>query len=309
MKFRIRHILLLVLPPAAILIIGILAFLGILVYKVAHPAAVPESVNPSFFLLPSLEVAFPSSGGPEIPGWWIPGLKGSPGIVLVPGYGMSRADVLSLAAALHGEGFNLLIYDQRGNGASPRESSTLGLYETDDLIQAIKFLQTRQESNRSLVGIWGVDIGALAAMKAAAIVPEVGAIVVDGAFESPYDFLGLQIHEKFGLSFPLLQFGCRQIFRLSHVSANSSLNAQFPIHALSNRMILFIKGENRKKLGSLTSALYNKIEPRKEMISIKTSRIHMMEGEDLKNYDRQVVNFFHVNLRQAGQQFRSAGGV
>ena len=30
----------------------------------------------------------------EIPGWWIPGLKGAPGIILAPGYGMARVRIL-----------------------------------------------------------------------------------------------------------------------------------------------------------------------------------------------------------------------
>lgn len=295
-RFGIRHFLLLVLPPAVILCIGILAFFGILVYKTAHPAVISESVNPSLYLLPSLEVTFPSRNGPDISGWWIPGLKGAPGIVLVPGYGMSRSEVLSLAAVLHEIGFNLLTYDQRGNGAS-KKSSTLGLFETDDLLNAIQFLKSRPESNKGRIGVWGVDVGAFAALKAASSVPEIEAIAVDGVFESPYDFLDLRIYEDFGFNNPLVRLGCRQMFRLAHVSAIGTGRAEIPIRALSNRMILFIEGENRKKLSSLTSVLYNKLQPRKEMISFKASRIHMMSVEDLKNYDRQVANFFHVNLQ------------
>jgi pimeloyl-ACP methyl ester carboxylesterase len=294
---RIKSYLLLILPPALILITGILAFFGILTYKVAHPAAVPEAVNPSFFMLPSLDVSFASKAGPDISAWLIPGLKGAPGIVLLPGYGMTRSDILSLGAALHEEGFNLLIYDQRGSGAAPRESSTFGLYETDDLVNAIQFLQMRPESNRARIGVWGVDSGAFAALKAAAVIPEITAVAADGAFESPDEFLDIQVYENFGFKQPSVQFGCRQIFHLAHVSGRSFLKNPFPIHALSDRMILFIQGENRRQLGSLTSGLYNKIQPRKEMISLKTSRIHMMDGEDQKSYDRQVANFFHVNLQ------------
>jgi pimeloyl-ACP methyl ester carboxylesterase len=286
------------LPAAAILLAGILALFGFLVYTVAHPAAIPEPVNPSYYLLPSLEIVFSSSDRPNIPGWWIPGLRGAPGIVLSPGYGMSRSDTLSLAAVLHGSGFNLLIYEQRGVGTSPRKPSTLGLYETDDLLQAIQFLKSRPESNRARLGIWGVDVGAFAALRASASVPEAQVIAVDGAFESPYDFLDLRISEDFGLNYPILKFGCRQVFGLLHLGAASALNAQLPLQALSNRVILFIEGENRRGLGLLTSALYKKIQPQKELISFKTSRIHMMSGEDLKSYDRQVANFFSVYLQQ-----------
>jgi len=286
------------LPSASLLFAGILALFGFLVYKVTHPVAIPEPVNPSYYLLPSLEVVFSSSDRPNIPSWWIPGLRGAPGIVLSPGYGMSRSDVLSLAAVLHGSGFNLLIYDQRGSGTSPRKPSSLGLYETEDLLHAIQFMKNRPESNRARLGIWGVDVGALAALRAAASVPEAQAIAADGAFESPYDFLDLRISEDFGLNYPIVHFGCRQIFGLLHIGAASAINAQIPLQALSDRVILFIEGENRRSLGLLTSALYKKIQPQKELISFKTSRIHMMSGEDLRSYDRQVANFFSVNLQQ-----------
>jgi hypothetical protein len=294
---RIKKSLKIILPPAAILFAGIWALFGILVYKVTHPAAVPEPINPSYYLLPSLEVDFPSDDKLDIAGWLIPGLRGAPGIVLAPGYGMSRSDVLSLAAALHGKSFNLLIYAKQGSGAARRQTSTLGLHEDDDLLRAIQFLQSRPESDRMRIGLWGADVGATAALKAAASVPEARAIAADGAFESVYDFLDLRISEDFGLNYPLLQFGCRQVFGLIHMKDYSSMQAQIPLKDLSDRMILFIEGENRQRLGLLTSALYKKIQPQKEMISLKQSMVHMMSGEDLRNYDRQVANFFQVNLQ------------
>jgi pimeloyl-ACP methyl ester carboxylesterase len=269
--------------------------LSFLIYKITHPEAAPESVNPSHYLLPSLEVALPFMDGTEAPAWWIPGLKKAPGIVLAPGYGMCRSDALSLAAALHENGFNLLIYDQRGSGASPRGASTLGLYEADDMLDALRFIQSRPESNPTRLGIWGVDVGALAALKAAAAVPQVRAIAADSAFESVTDFLDYRIAEDFGLENRLLQFGCYQVFRLAHLSGR--MNETLPVKALSDRMILFIKGENRKALGTWTTAIYDEIQPQKEMISFKTARVHAMSGEDLKSYDRQVVNFFHLNLQ------------
>lgn len=286
-----------VLPAAAILIMGILALLGFLVYKIANPGAVPEHVNPSHFLLPSLEVSIPNGDGPEIQGWWIPGLKGAPGIVLAPGYGMSRSDALSLAGVLHEDGFNLLVFDQRGCGATPRGASTLGLYETGDMVRVLKYVQSRPESNGGRLGIWGVDVGALAALKAAASVPEVRAIAADGPFQLAADFLNYRLSEDFGLDNLLIQFGCRQIFRLVHLRGGLLLYEKIPVQPLSDRTILFIKGENRRGLGQLTSAVYDEVQPQKEMISFKSSRIHLMSGEDLKSYDRQVASFFHLNLQ------------
>jgi uncharacterized protein len=295
-KVRIARFFRSIVPAASILVFGILAILGFLIYRISYPGSVSEPVNPSYYMLPSLEVVFPAENGKEIPAWWIPGLKGAPGIVLAPGYGMSRSDALSLANVLHENGFNVLAYSQRGSSITPRGASTLGTSETGDMIQALEFVQNRPESDRARLGIWGVDIGAFAALQSTASVSEVRAIAADGAFESAFDFLDLKIDEESGVHSSLLQLGCRQLFRLVHILSIPAMNERLPLEQLSDRSILFIKGENREGLGRLTNALYNKIQPQKEMISFKSSRIHLMAGEDLKSYDTQVASFFQLNL-------------
>jgi pimeloyl-ACP methyl ester carboxylesterase len=203
-------------PALAILVVGILVVLSFLVYKVSHPGAAPGSMNPSYTPLPYLEIPIATRDGKELNGWWIPGLKGAPGIILAPGYGMNRADALSLATALHETGFNLLIFSQRGSGADPKGSSSLGLYEPGDMMEALHLLQGRSESNRDRIGIWGVDVGALGALRAAAECPQVRAIVADGAFETVSDFLNYKMEEDFGLDNRIVQLGSLQIFRLAH---------------------------------------------------------------------------------------------
>ena len=286
-----------ILPAVAIVVIGVLVILGFFIYKISYPGAVPESVNPSHYLLPSLDILMSSTKGKAIPAWWIPGLKGAPGIILSPGYGMSRSDALSLAVELREKGFNLLVYDQRGSGGAPRGASSLGLYETEDMLGAVQYMRDRPESDGEKIGIWGVDIGALAAFRAAAVSPEVRAVAADSVFQSPSDFLNYRIEEDFGLNNRVLQFGCHQIFKLVHLRGSISSNTELPLRQLSERNILFIKGENRRRLGYRTTAIYDALKPQKELISFKTARVHLMSGEDLKSYDRQVVNFFHLNLK------------
>jgi pimeloyl-ACP methyl ester carboxylesterase len=294
-KIKLRRHLRKTLPALAILAVGLLAIPGILVYKVTHPGAVPEPTNPSHHLLPSVNVFIPSEKN-EIPAWWIPGLKGAPGIILAPGYGMSRSDGLSLATVLHEAGFNVLIYDQRGTGIAPRGASSLGLYEANDMLQAVRFMQSRPENDREKIGIWGVDVGARSAFKAAAAVPEIRVIVVDGIFDTPADFLDSRIEEDFGLNFWIVKIACRQAFRLAHL-VGPSINEKISRQALSDRAILFIKGDNRKKLGLATTAFFGEIQPQKELISLKNARVHAMSGEDLRRYDRQVAGFFSHSLQ------------
>jgi pimeloyl-ACP methyl ester carboxylesterase len=286
-----------ILPAVLILLLGATAILGVLVYKVSHPDGIREAVSPAFYLLPFLELRIPTQDGKELPAWWIPGLKGAPGIILAPGYGMNRADALSLATVLHDSGFNLLLYDQRGNGNGQKNASTLGLKEAGDMLQVLRFVQGRPESDRTKLGVWGVDVGAYSALQAAADCREVRAIVADSAYEFIADFLGYRISEDFGLNNRFVCLSAFQIFRLAHLADKPSANKGLPLRQISDRAIFFIKGENRKGLADFTNAIYDKIQPQKEMISFKAARTHLMSGEDLRSYDRQVASFFRLNLQ------------
>lgn len=295
-KERIKKFLLLILPALSVLFAGVVGFFGFLVYRVTHPARVPEAINPSHYSLPSIDVSWISRDGMEFPGWWIPGLKGAPGILLSPGYGMSRADVLSLAAMLREQGFNLLVYDQRGSGAAAKGASTLGLREAEDMMAALEFLRKRPEVNGSRLGIWGVDIGARAALVSAASSPEVRAVAADSAYAATSDFLSVRIRQEIGSEYPFLEFGCRQVFMLSFRVSGRALIEGIPLEALADRSILFIQGENRKEVAQLTASLYDVIKPQKELITLPAARVRIMGAEELKNYDRQVSNFFRLNL-------------
>ena len=285
------------IPAAIIIVCSILGTFGVLVYRITHPGAVPEPVDPSHFLLPSVDVVWTAGGNSEIAGWFIPGFRGAPGILLAPGYGMSRSDALSLAVPLHEEGFHLLIYDCRGSGAAPRGASSLGLYETEDMLSALRFLKTRSEVNPRVLGVWGVDVEARAALQAAAKLPEVRAVAADSAFDAVMDFVDVRVREDLGLESRLLEFGCRGMFRIVHYDAASLLNERLAAGSLADRSILLIEGENRKDLGRLTKGIYDRIQPQKEIVTLKSGRIHVMSGDMVANYDRQVATFFRLNLK------------
>src|SRR5688572_1808237 len=288
---RAANVLKKILPAFIILSIAIIGGFGFIVYRLTHPGATPETVNPTHFMLPSLDVSWSSSGG-EIDGWLIPGLKGAPGILLSPGYAMSRSDVLSLATVLRENGFNILIYDQRGSGSSPRGSSSLGLRESDDMLAALDFLQSRPEVNRDRLGIWGVDVGARAALVAAATRPEVRAVAVDSAFESVADFVNIRLRQELHVTSAALEFCSRQFLSLYLLSLPSSMHTGIPLESLADRSVLFIQGENRKELAGLTASLYDQLRPQKEMITLPVARVRLMGTEELQTYDRQVSNFF-----------------
>ncbi len=293
---QMRRFLRLILPPACVLSAAMLCVFVYLTYRLTHPAAVQEPVNPSHYLLPSQNVDWSSGDGLQIPGWWIPGSNGAPGVLLAPGYGMSRADVLSLAAAMYLEGYNVLTYDSRGSGAVPRGASSLGLEETDDMMAALNFLKSRSEVDTKCLGIWGVDVNARAALKTAASEKDVRAVVADSAYDSVPDFLEVLIREDLGWDNRFLEFGCRQMFRLSRIGAKAPVDERLPHGELGARSILFIRGDNRADVARLTTALYDVVQPQRELVTMRSARARLMESDELNSYDRQVTNFFREHL-------------
>jgi pimeloyl-ACP methyl ester carboxylesterase len=285
-----------ILPAALVVMSGILVVFGLLVYRLTHPAAAPEDVTPSHFLMPSRDVVVTSRNGTEFPAWWIPGSRTCPAIVLAPGYGMSRAHTLSLASALRQKGFCVLAVDLRGGGAAPAGASSLGLMEASDLLSAIDFVRGQPGVDSGRLGMWGVDVGARAALGAAAARPEVRAIAIDSVFESVVDFIEIRLAEDLGPVGRFMNLGCVLLFRAYAWAMGVFGEQSLLVEALADRSVLFIQGENRRELARHTQELYDRLKPRKEMISVSRSRSRHMSGEEMRSYDRQVSNFFQLNL-------------
>jgi pimeloyl-ACP methyl ester carboxylesterase len=295
-KVRIVRSLKKILLTVLILTVVLVAIPGFVFYKVTRPGMAEETLDPSYYLLKFSGVRVQADDGREIGGWWIAGKMGAPGIVLSPGFGMSRSDVLSLANALHAEGFNILVYVQRGSSSSTRKTSTFGLKESRDLIAVIRFAQGIPEIDSSRIGVWGVDVGAYAALAAAASFPEVRAVAADSVFASAYEFLDIRIGEEYGIRNRFLQLGCRQMLKLFCAATGYRGGAEVAFENLSGCSILLITGENRRELALLTSALYSRLPSKKEIMRFETSRVHMMKGKQFEDYDGQVTDFFLQNL-------------
>lgn len=287
----------LLVSVAGALLACVLGFFSYMAHRLTHPAPVLEPVNPSHFLLASKDVFWGSPDGAQISGWWIPGQEGAPGILLAPGYGMSRSDGLSLAAVLNKDGFNLLTYEARGSGARPTRKSTLGLHEAEDMMAALNFLRATAGVNPNRLGIWGVDVNARAALKAAAAIRQIRAVAADSAYDSIADFVSAKLGEDLGWHSRIMEFGCLRMFQLLSFSASSALNERLSVTELLDKEILFIQGENRSEFARHTTALYNRVRPQKDLIQLPVCRVRLMSGDELRSYDSHVRSFFRLSLQ------------
>jgi dipeptidyl aminopeptidase/acylaminoacyl peptidase len=170
-------------------------------HNYTHPARHPVSDDPADYGLTYESVSFPSADGLLLKGWFtLPeGEKGNgAAIILCHGYGGNRAG-LAEAAILAQHGYNTLLFDFRGHGESEGDLVTLGYDEVQDVRGAVAYLQIRPEVTPDRIGLLGHSMGGATAIRAAARIPEIKAVVTEGAYASLADTIADDFSNLTGL--------------------------------------------------------------------------------------------------------------
>lgn len=126
------------------------------------------------------EVAFESSDGLKLAGWYIPAQNNTT-IILLHGFGGNRTGTLWHARQLVPAGYGVLMYDERGSGESEGTYRSYGWEDSRDVEGAIRFIEERTVEGQPRIGIAGCSIGGQIALQGAAHFPEIGAVWADGA--------------------------------------------------------------------------------------------------------------------------------
>jgi pimeloyl-ACP methyl ester carboxylesterase len=146
--------------------------------RAGFPPRHPIADTPDARGLPWEPLTVRSAGG-DLPGWFVrvdgPGPR--PVVVLVHGWGSNRARMLPFAAFLRAVGFHALLFDVRGHGESPPETVPMSGAEFGiDAAAAVDAALARADV--SSVALLGHSMGGVGASLAAAMRPDVRALVV-----------------------------------------------------------------------------------------------------------------------------------
>lgn len=127
------------------------------------------------------DVTFTTSDGVALSGWY---LEGNHEVAIAVGHGLfrSRREVLDRAAFFRKLGFDTLVFDFRRHGKSAGERCTLGYKERLDFEAAVDYLRAQAPHARVL--LYGVSMGAAAAVLAGRETTSVEALIVDSPFYS-----------------------------------------------------------------------------------------------------------------------------
>ena len=156
-------------------VVSIATICGFLLFQILKPPRTPAAFDLNVMM-----------------GWFFPGLRGAPTVIVSHGYLSQRADVLTLAAALQEHEFNAFVFDFTGQGSSPGVT-TLGYREAGELRAAVQALAKRDDIDPRRFGLWGVDLGAYASLDVASSDPRIAAFAVDSVYGSPQDLLQIEV--------------------------------------------------------------------------------------------------------------------
>jgi fermentation-respiration switch protein FrsA (DUF1100 family) len=132
------------------------------------------------------DVAFKSTDGLTLKGWWFPVPSADRAVVVVHGRGANRIkssfNPQKIAQFLLANRYSVLLFDLRGHGESEGVRYSLGQYEPRDVVAAIDFAQKRAGVDRKRVAIIGESMGGGSAIMTVKADPTIGPVITDSAF-------------------------------------------------------------------------------------------------------------------------------
>ena len=264
-----------------------------------HPRPKLPKRTPANFGLPFEEVAFPSNCPKQVKlaGWFIPVENPKAVVVLCHGVDANAACLVHKAAMLAEAGFSTLLFDFRANGRSEGEFCTLGYLEKEDVLGAINYLESREDTKSLKIFALGESLGGSAIIRAAAETDKIRAIVSEATFASLKDAIGQRLK-------PLGKLGDRVYSRLEEIARVKyeidfeEVSPERAVQSISPRPILFIvcgwdllcsKGESER--------LYNAAKEPKERWDAQRALHTFACRTHPEEYKKRVTNFFLKALK------------
>lgn len=311
-KRFLKWLLPIVLLPALVLAV----ITGWIVYKVTHPARRAYLITPESFEELSTRKAtketWRNRDGTEARGWLLRGTEGAPMVVLLHRYDTDRSWLLNLGVKLNETtNYTVLIPDLRGHGLDPPNGWTsFGAREAEDVNAALDYLHALKTPQGQMLvgrnaGLYGVEMGAYTALRAAARDESVRALVLDSVPAAPNELLRMAVTHKTGLDNNFLQWLVRGGTRIYFLGNYDNRPACESAAALNGRRTLLLAGDDAVSLRDSTLALA-KCFPPGSNLEIKSDlprtgfNLASSTGEQGEAYDRRVIDFFDKALR-AGQ--------
>ena len=303
------------LPIVLVLVLVVVGVLVWIVYGVTRPPRQAYLVTPQMFtpfsgpVLKVTDETWRNRDGSQARGWLLRGAEGAPAVVLLHRYGADRSWLFNLGVKLRETAnFTILWPDLRGHGMNPPVAWTsFGTREGDDVLAALDHLRTlKTERGQALVGerigLYGIELGAYAAMKAALHDTRVRVLVLDAVPRAPDEMLRAAVRGDLGMDNRLVQYLARGATRIYFLGSYDNTPTCTMAASLATQRVLLLSGEDAGYLRDSTVGL-GRCFSNPANIEVQTDlpltgfRQPSATGEQGEGYDRRVIDFFDRQLR------------
>jgi len=196
------------------------------------PPSARPNLHPQRLGLICEDVEIQSGDGKRISAWWLPaGKKSAPPIIVLHGLGASKSHMIDYILFAQKEGYPVLAIDFRGHGGSEPSMTSIGFYESQDVLAGVKFVQERGAGDPVL---WGTSMGAVSALLAAEKDGSVAGVIADVPFDTYRNTIRHHAKLMYGVTeFPLIWMAFPMIERRLNFSLDEvdCLRAASKIHA------------------------------------------------------------------------------
>jgi pimeloyl-ACP methyl ester carboxylesterase len=289
-----------VLSVAFFVVLATTAIAGFLVYRIVKPQRASTEISMASFPGRPDAVEFEVVGAGKRDGWFFPGLRGAPTIVLCHGYGSSRGELLTLESALQDHQYNVFIFDFAAHGANAGVT-TFGYNETEEVRAALNTLAARSDVDPTRFGLWGYNLGAYAALREAQNDKRVRALVLDSVYDKPKEMVKVGV-EKNGLAgFPLMVRAAELSFEYLNYKHRNDPPLSARINVLAGVPTLYIQALDDPELANTTRQLFLKAPEPREQAIIPHGDFPSMNDDDKRAYENRVVSFFLLRLPAVGR--------
>ena len=271
------------------------AISGFLVYRIVKPQRTTSDINmDSFPGKPEAE----DFNVPELGvrhGWFFPGLRGAPTILLCHGYGSSRGELLTLVTALQDHQYNVFVFDFAAHGKI-EGVTTFGYRESTEVRAAVDTVAARADVDPAKFGLWGYNLGAYSALREAENDRRVRALVLDSVYDQPQQMVKIGV-ERTGLAgFPLMVRSAEFSFRWLNYKYREDPPLSAKLNTLAGVAKLFIEAADDPELSDITRQVFLKAPEPKEQATIGRGNFVAMDDNDKRDYENRVVSFFLARL-------------
>jgi fermentation-respiration switch protein FrsA (DUF1100 family) len=231
------------------------------------------------------DVTLRTSDGLELEGWYVPSRNGA-AVIAFPG----RSGTRKHARMLADNGYGVLLYDRRGEGASQGDPNGWGWDFDKDIEAGIEFLERRPDVEAGRIGGLGLSVGGEMLLQTAAKTTGLAAVVSEGAGART---LGEEVSDAAGLN-KVSAF----VSYLARDAANAVFSNQLPpehleklIPKIGPRPIMLIHAGSRD-VGTLNPDYYRAARGPKQIWEVPEGG--HTDGIDVRpnEYERRVVSFF-----------------